>query len=27
VRTGSFFTNCETSTEKIVMLFFYWLYE
>ena len=27
VRTGSFFTNCEISTEKIVMLLFYWLYE
>ena len=27
VKTGSFFANCEIPTEKIVILFFYWLYE
>jgi hypothetical protein len=27
VRTGSFFANCVLSTEKIVMVLFYWVYE
>lgn len=27
VRTGSFFAKCVLSTEKIVMMLFYWIYE
>ena len=27
VRTGSFFANCDLTTEKIVMLMYFWLYE
>jgi len=27
VRTGSFFANCDLTTEKIVMMMYYWVYE
>ena len=27
IRTGSFFANCDLTTEKIVMTMYYWLYE
>ena len=27
VRTGSFFANCVLSTETIVMMMYYWIYE
>ena len=27
VRTGSFFANCVTKTETIVMIIYYWIYE
>ena len=27
VRAGSFFANCVLSTEKIVMMMYYWIYD